>query len=199
MDDASRAVNGDAEGIWLNRRHHLKLTMNPNERFNQLLPSLTNWSETGMMWPKQGGLKRSSKPIQSHTVSCRQQDMSQRHGRHLSARSKQLWDTKSQPYGALEVFSRCDAVPDPNPKQASETHLKSPAPPKGKMPSTDLTDTFLSYLPFDCQRHQTQKIQTKLIYIVLNPTHVESKRMDTPEIDATCDISTIWVDIEVQS
>ena len=65
------------------------------------------------------------------------------------------------------------------------------APPKGKMPSTGLTDTFLSYLPFDCQRHQTQKIQTKLIYIVLNPTHVESKRMDTPEIDATCDISTI--------
>ena len=38
MDDASRAVNGDAEGIWLNRRHHLKLTMNPNERFNQRLP-----------------------------------------------------------------------------------------------------------------------------------------------------------------
>jgi hypothetical protein len=47
-------------------------------------------------------------------------------------------------------------------RQASETHLKSPAPPKGKMPSTGLTDTFLSYLPFDCQRHQTQKIQTEI-------------------------------------
>ena len=96
---------------------------------------------------------------------------------HASKPAESCWPGKAK---------RCLAY-----SKASETHVKSPAPPKGKMPSTGLTDTFLSYLPFDCQRHQTQKIQTKLIYIVLNPTHVESKRMDTPEIDATCDISTI--------
>ena len=38
MDDASRSILGDAECSWLDRRHHLKLAMNPNERFNQLLP-----------------------------------------------------------------------------------------------------------------------------------------------------------------
>jgi hypothetical protein len=35
---ASRSIHGDAECLWLDRRHHLKLAMNPNERFNQLLP-----------------------------------------------------------------------------------------------------------------------------------------------------------------
>ena len=32
MDDASRSIHGDAECLWLDRRHHLKLAMNPNER-----------------------------------------------------------------------------------------------------------------------------------------------------------------------
>jgi hypothetical protein len=53
------------------------------------------------------------KQIQSHTVSCRQGDVSQRHRRHLSARSKQLCGHQEPRHGAREdqLSRHCTVIP----------------------------------------------------------------------------------------